>query len=485
MFATPHRVRRQSWHLRVGSASAAFAARARFRAEVEDLLPAFDDVFDAWAPGESVVRIPRLELKLRVASLDQLGHALTEALAEALRREAPPRQAPGPPASAASDRRALLLRYLETGALDWHAAHAEAREIAALLRAVLLAELPLAVRHAPAGGASFGQAVRYYLRLLQLLPHERWRDVAECIESGESAAGARSPDAVLPSAPQVSEAIAALLGERSSLGLHAVRRLAAAVLAAVRLPARPALERSRGESPAILTPGVPAAVANLLAARLGPAWREALDAGEAAGQPAPPTAPAPQRPSSLQRQPRFDEAERAAAPQEFALMADNAGLVLLHPFLPRLLEACDLCDPRGRIEPSSLPRAAALLHWLAAGRDEVHEFELGAVKVLLGLRPEDPLPAGADLVGAREREEGAALLAAAIGHWKALKGTSIEGFRVSFLQRRGALREEDPGWRLRLETESFDVLLKQLPWNISTVKLPWMTRPLFTDWPTP
>jgi hypothetical protein len=141
--------------------------------------------------------------------------------------------------------------------------------------------------------------------------------------------------------------------------------------------------------------------------------------------------------------------------------------------------------PRAGLERRSLPRAAALLHWLATGRDEIHEFELGAVKVLLGLSPVDPLPAGADLVGAREREEGAALLAAAIGHWTALKGTSIEGFRVSFLQRRGALREEEAGWRLQLEAESFDVLLRQLPWAISTVKLPWMTRPLFTDWPTP
>jgi hypothetical protein len=186
---------------------------------------------------------------------------------------------------------------------------------------------------------------------------------------------------------------------------------------------------------------------------------------------------------AAQLQPAQQEADAPSPiPQAFALMARNAGLVLLHPFLPRLFEACGLNQPP---DPLPLPRAAALLHWLATGREEVYEFELGLAKLLLGLRPETPLAVGEGLLGAREREEGEALLAAAIGHWKALGNTSIDGLRVSFLQRRGALREEEMGWRLQLEPESFDVLLRHLPWGFATVKLPWMTRPLYTDWPTP
>ena len=74
------------------------------------------------------------------------------------------------------------------------------------------------------------------------------------------------------------------------------------------------------------------------------------------------------------------------------------------------------------------------------------------------------------------------MLRAALGHWKALKGTSVDGLRLSFLQRCGALRDTSAGWRVQLESESFDILLARLPWSVATVKLPWMTRPLFTDW---
>jgi contractile injection system tape measure protein len=476
-----HRVRRQSWRLRVGSAPAAFAARARFRAEVEDLLPAFGRAFDARAPGDAVVRIPRLDLALRVGSLDQiagaLDAALERALDEALQRE-PPAAPRTPPPAAAADALTLLVRYLESGMLEWHAAHAEPHAIAAVLRAALLAQLSAAVRAAPPAAAAPETAMQFWARLLGLLPPERWPEVAALLDAAPLPRAARAPGEEPPAPEAVASAgtadaaaavraiVAARLDARSAIAL------AAAVLAAARghalAPAqlRAALASIAG-TPAPL-PDAPAPVARLLRARTARADPAPAEAPAAAlRMPAPAARPG---------------AEPAARP--FPLMAENAGLVLLHPFLPRLLEACALYRPGERLAPHALPRAAALLHGLARGGDEVHEFELGFVKILLGLRPDDPLPVGPGLVGEREREEGEALLAAAIAHWGALKGTSIAGLRVAFLQRRGALREEDAGWRLQPEPESFDVLLDQLPWTLATVKLPWMTRPLFTDWPT-
>lgn len=164
----------------------------------------------------------------------------------------------------------------------------------------------------------------------------------------------------------------------------------------------------------------------------------------------------------------------------------HAGLVLLHPFLPRFFESTAV---KAAGEPAlltgELPRAAALLHLLATGDQEPFELDLGFIKVLLGLPIDAQLPISEGLVPASDREEVDALLAAVIDHWSALKRTSVSGLRASFLQRHGLLREDDQGFRLQVEPAPFDMLLGQLPWGIGTIKLPWMKKLLFTDWPAP
>jgi len=168
------------------------------------------------------------------------------------------------------------------------------------------------------------------------------------------------------------------------------------------------------------------------------------------------------------------------------MLVPHAGLVLLHPFLPQLFGAVGVVRAGEKaIAADQLPRAAALLHWLAVGRTEIYEFELPLVKVLLGLAPKDPLSVAEGLLSEADRAEGDALLMAVVEHWTALGGTSIDGLRGSFLCRRGLLKPGERGWQLRMESESFDVLLGSLPWAVGIVKLSWMPRPIFIDWPTP
>ena len=132
-----------------------------------------------------------------------------------------------------------------------------------------------------------------------------------------------------------------------------------------------------------------------------------------------------------------------------------------------------------------LPAAAALLHGLANGPGRPHEFELGFIKVLLGHAPDTPLPHAPPPLTDSQRTEADALLDAVIIHWQALRGTSVAGLRTSFLQRRGHLERRDDAWRLRVEAESFDILLGLLPWGLGLVRLPWMAQPLLTEWATP
>jgi len=514
MNAFAHRVRRQSWRLAARSAEEAFALRARLRTALEHELPAaFERAFDKAAPGAEVVHIPKLELRLRVASLDALAGALAEAIARELDLQpaAPPRPAP-------LERRQLLLHYLEHGALAWHAAQRDAPEAAVELRATALARLEEIARLAPTGPTSFARAVQYFFRLLELVPAERWPGVTEAVDAlaPSTSVDVTAPECAPAQTPTARSVIASLVSAPPSLPAYEARMVAAVVLAAVRDPSMrgAALMRALSNAPGIEPPEeiapasppngfasptlefasplarLPAPAAAFFAARLSEAHvRRSED------RKAPASVPEQERPELRARREAIPESATAERPTDakpapkeertaarpFAWFVPNAGLVLLHPYLPRLFEHCELYRER-RLRES--PRAAALLHWLATGREEVHEFELGFVKLLLGLAPDAPLAVGAGLLGAREREEGDALLRAAIGHWSALRSTSVEALRLCFLQRRGALREDEAGWRLELEPEAFDVLLARLPWAISTLRLPWMTRPLYTDWPT-
>ncbi|MDD3354215.1 contractile injection system tape measure protein [Zoogloea sp.] len=165
----------------------------------------------------------------------------------------------------------------------------------------------------------------------------------------------------------------------------------------------------------------------------------------------------------------------------------HAGLVLLHPWLARLLNATGMhpLGQNGPLATHSLPGAATLLHWLATGQIDCHEFELPFVKLLLGHGPDEPLAFTPPALAPSQQMEGQALLEAALGHWKALGSTAIDSLRSAFLQRPGSLIQQDEAWQLRVDTESFDMLLGLLPWGFGLVRLPWMRTPLRVEWEPP
>jgi hypothetical protein len=81
-----------------------------------------------------------------------------------------------------------------------------------------------------------------------------------------------------------------------------------------------------------------------------------------------------------------------------------------------------------------------------------------------------------------EKIEAEDLITSAINHWKALKSTSIKGFQISFLQRKGILTEKEDLWTLQVEKKSHDLLLDSLPWSFSLIKLPWMKKMIQVEW---
>ena len=164
-------------------------------------------------------------------------------------------------------------------------------------------------------------------------------------------------------------------------------------------------------------------------------------------------------------------------------------MILLHPWLPLLFATLGWVPespPAGAPFPwSQLPEALTLLHWLATGRTDPLEFELGTAKLLLGLDPTAALPIQPGRLDEAALEEGGALLDALIGHWPALGSTSRDGLRVAFLQRDGLLYRQENGWLLRPQPKAYDVLLDRLSWSIRLILAPWHRQPLHVEWGEP
>jgi len=158
---------------------------------------------------------------------------------------------------------------------------------------------------------------------------------------------------------------------------------------------------------------------------------------------------------------------------------DNAGLVLLHPFLPRFFDALGISIAEEIVQPE---RALVLLHYLATGQIKAPEYELVLPKIICQVPVSTPIHSDIEITET-EISEASALLDAVIEHWDVLRNTTPDGLRGTFLLRPGKLtRKEDGDWLLQVESRTFDVLLEHLPWGISMIKLPWMKNMLWVEW---
>ena len=160
---------------------------------------------------------------------------------------------------------------------------------------------------------------------------------------------------------------------------------------------------------------------------------------------------------------------------------ENAGLILLWPFLERFFETIQLVTAHNFIDRRAAEKAALLLQFAVEADTEFSEHFLPLNKLLCGLDLLESVPTNLEL-SALEKEEMGTLLSAVIQNWRILKNTSIDGLRTAFLQREGILRDRHGDWLLQVQQKDYDILLDRLPWNIHLVKLPWMNTILHVEW---
>jgi len=159
----------------------------------------------------------------------------------------------------------------------------------------------------------------------------------------------------------------------------------------------------------------------------------------------------------------------------------NAGLVLLWPFLSPLFHALGLCFRGQFADPMAMHRATGLLHYLVTGEREPVEYQLTLAKLLCGLDDEDLLEFG-EPVSDAEAEECDRALQAAIAHAQILGEMSPTDFRTLFLLSQGVLSPRAESLLLRVERTPHTALVERFPWPCSWIRLPWLRIPLQVEW---
>lgn len=163
------------------------------------------------------------------------------------------------------------------------------------------------------------------------------------------------------------------------------------------------------------------------------------------------------------------------------ITVENAGLVILWPFLQRFFNNLDLLDERAFKNEEAQHKAACLLQYLAdEEEEEVFEGQLVLNKVLCGIALSDPL--ALEPLSEEDKEMAEGLLRSVVSRGPLWKNLSLSGLRTNYMQREASLRSRDGHWLLQVKKETHDITLEKLPWSFNTVKLPWMNEILIIEW---
>jgi hypothetical protein len=470
-----HIIRQQYVHVEIdGTEAEGLALQRRLPALCQQtLMPALERVLDQYLPTDRHLCIERLELDVGTMPLERLEHELADAAARALERSLREKIPPGTASTSAAfgtiqhktDQQRIhdaFLYFLETGNLPWSCRVPNGTQLEHLIleswQQTVTSGL-IALVATSAMRRLLGSSVVRKRLVLQFSP--------------------RFLSAFISLLSPGSEAVMAGLAER--LGRSS----------ALPVPARK-LERVLWETCfANVASGKDVTSSDLVGEAVRTCSSEGVSHAELVhllAQQWPETAnKAPNDKlirtepiSPLLRSSQNGTVEREHHPEvREGLYVENAGLVLVHPFLPQFFSALGIAEETRLLQPD---RALSLLHCLATGQTVAPEYELVLPKILCDVPLGTPVESQVELTVA-EQEESIALLEALLRHWGALRNSSPDGLRGAFLLRPGKVSLQDDGdWYLQIESRTHDILLDQLPWGLSMITLPWMGKMLRVAW---
>lgn len=164
---------------------------------------------------------------------------------------------------------------------------------------------------------------------------------------------------------------------------------------------------------------------------------------------------------------------------------DDAGMVLLWPFLPHYFASLGMVRDGQFVDAAANHRAVHLMRFLASGEWALTEPPLLLSKVMCGLSPSTLLMPTEEAPTESELVLSDSLLRAVIQRWAVVSNTSIEALRETFLMHNGLLEchaAQGAARGLEVQRKGVDVLVDLIPWSISSIQNSWMPQPLSVRW---
>jgi hypothetical protein len=159
----------------------------------------------------------------------------------------------------------------------------------------------------------------------------------------------------------------------------------------------------------------------------------------------------------------------------------NAGLVIVVPFLPRFFDSSGLLvDGRFR-DAQAAARGVAILQHIVGIPASMANVELALNKLLCGLSALAHIDPSIFLTNSEEYLAGQ-LCEEIVSLWHDVSQSTVTALQMNFLQREGILTCLDDSCQLTVQRRSFDGILNTIPWSFTTAVLPWMAQPLSVTW---
>lgn len=160
---------------------------------------------------------------------------------------------------------------------------------------------------------------------------------------------------------------------------------------------------------------------------------------------------------------------------------DNAGLVLITPFLPRLFSMLALTENGKFKNRDAQIKAIFLMQYAVFGNGEFPEYTMQLNKLLSNFKTGVPIPLKSILTD-EEKNTVDGMLEGVLQNWGRLTNTTVAGLQEGFLRREGRLEEQEEIHLLTIESKAYDMLLDHVPWNFRTIKFSWMKKAIQVKW---